>query len=259
MSAHRFFLTDALPAGEGAVAAPLSLADLHHARSVLRIAEGEQIELVEPGGVGWRVRVVSSGAEGVAVERVERLERAEQPFHPQITLVQGVAKGEKMDAIVRQAVEVGAVEIVPVLFERSVVKLDAKKRADRGMRWRRIAKSAAEQSHRDTVPLVHDPATLEEALPAIAAHDGVIVVWEEARGQGLTAGVASWATEPGVRVALVIGPEGGLSATEVERLQELGAIPVTLGATILRTETAALVALALAVHAFGGLGARSDG
>ncbi|HET6352290.1 MAG TPA: 16S rRNA (uracil(1498)-N(3))-methyltransferase [Coriobacteriia bacterium] len=252
MSAPRFFLTDALPKGEGAVVAPLAAEDLHHARSVLRIAAGEEVELIEPGGGGWRTRVTAVSADCLEVEPLEQLELR---FHPRITLVQGVAKGEKMDAIVRQAVEVGAVEIVPVFFERSVVKLDAKKRADRGTRWRRIAKSAAEQSHRDSVPVVHDPATLEEALPIIAAHDGVIVVWEEARGQGLAAGVASWATEPGVRVALVVGPEGGLSATEVARLEELGAVPVTLGATILRTETAAIVALALAVHAFGGLGA----
>lgn len=253
MSAPRFFLTDALPKGEGAVVAPLAEEDLHHARAVLRIATGEEVELIEPDGAGWRARVAAAGADGLEVEALDRLEAR---LHPKITLVQGVAKGEKMDAIVRQAVEIGAVEIVPVLFERSVVKLDAKKRADRGTRWRRIAKSAAEQSHRDAVPLVHDPATLAEALPVIASHDGVIVVWEEARGQGLAAGVASWATEPDVRVALVVGPEGGLSADEVARLEGLGAVPVTLGATILRTETAAIVALALAVHAFGGLGAR---
>lgn len=255
MSAHRFFLSAPLPEGEGGVVAPLAADDVHHLRSVLRIAAGEEIELVEADGRAWRVRVIDAGAERVTVERVGELERR---HHPRVTLVQGVAKGDKMDAIVRQAVEIGAVEIVPVLFERSVVRLDTKKRADRGARWRRIAKSAAEQAHRDRVPYVHDPATLAEAWPALSAHDAVIVMWEDARGTGLSKAIGTWTSEPDVRLALVVGPEGGLTEEEVAELEALDAVAVTLGTNILRTETASLVALALVIHAFGGLGADRD-
>ncbi len=254
MSAHRFFLESALPADAAPgsdVILPLSDEDRHHLVSVLRVRVGETIEVVEPGaGSAWTVRVAQTSPV-VSATLVERLVRV---VHPHVTLVQGVAKGDKMDAIVRQAVEVGASEIIPVLSGRSVVKLDERKRADRGERWRRIAKSAAEQSHRSEVPLVHDPSTLKSVLPLLAAHDEVIVLWEEARGSGLRAAVESWVATPGAKIAVVVGPEGGLSAEEVAELESVGARTVTLGHTILRTETAAIVALALVTWSLGGLG-----
>lgn len=256
MSAHRFFLSGPLaPATEGTrVVLPLSPDDAHHLADVLRVREGEVVEVVEVGGqTAWRVRIeaVSPQVEGTLVEQLARV------THPRVTLVQGVAKGEKMDAVVRQAVEVGADEIVPVLMERSVVKLDAAKRAQRGERWRRIARSAAEQAHRDAVPVVHDPATLAEVMPLLAGFDEVVVLWEEARGAGLESALSSWVAAEHPRVAIVVGPEGGLSAEEVAALEALGATTVTLGPHILRTETAALIALALVTWGLGGLGRHS--
>lgn len=255
MSLHRFFLESPLPLHEGGeVALPLSAADAHHAASVLRLRTGEELEVAEPhGGALLRVRLTAVEPHGLAGTVLARLERSSQP---RVTLVQGVAKGEKMDAVVRQAVEVGAEEVLPVLTERSIVRLDARKAADRGERWRRIAKSAAEQAHRDAVPAVHDPVTLVSALPALAGYDRVVVLWEDAEGAGIDEALASLTFEGEPRVALVVGPEGGLSAPEVASLEAAGAVTATLGATILRTETAAVAGLALAIHALGGLGAR---
>ncbi len=231
---------------------PLSDEDRRHAASALRVRPGEEIEVVEPApGSVWRVEVAQVSSAGIRALPIERLER---PFHPRVTLVQGVAKGDKMDAIVRQAVEIGAAEVVPVLTARSVVRLDAKKRHERGERWRRIAKSAAEQSHRAEVPAIHDPVTLHEALPVLAGYDEVIVLWEDASALGLSRALASRVSQPETRVALVVGPEGGLAANEVEELAGIGAQVVSLGPLILRTETAALVALALAAFTLGGLG-----
>ncbi len=257
MSAHRFFLTAPLPASSGPVALPLSAADLHHAASVLRVRAGEQIEAVEPGAdSAWLVRVVEVSPAALIAEPVERLVAV---HHPHITLVQGVAKGEKMDAIVRQAVEVGATEVVPVLTQRSVVRLDGAKRAAKGERWRRIAESAAKQAHRIRVPLVHDPLPLAEAYPLLAEHDGVVVLWEDAAGTGLKAAVESWVRSADARIALVVGPEGGLSHDEVDALAARGARVVTLGPGILRTETAAVVAVALLAYEFGALGPLGPG
>ncbi len=253
MSAHRFFLTESLPQTGDPVVAPLSDEDLHHALRVLRIRAGELLELVEPGdfGASWRVKVLGADDGGVRVETVERLERI---THPQVTLVQGVAKGEKMDAIVRQATELGAAAIIPVITERTVVKLDERKRADRGERWRRIARSAAEQSRRDDIPAVGDPVTLAEFASFAAGYDGVVVLWEDSSGVGLAASLTPWSAEPQARIAIVVGPEGGLSAEEVDVLVEHGAVVASLGSSILRTETAAIVALGLAIHELGGLG-----
>lgn len=248
MSAHRFFLESALPVGDGPVVAPLRAADLHHAVAVLRVRAGEQIELVEPDedAGGWLVEVVSADASEILVRRVTHLVRS---YHPRVTLVQGVAKGEKMDTIVRQAVEVGAAEVIPVLTARSVVKLDARKRADRGERWRRIARSAAEQAHRDYVPAVHDPIDLAGALALLADYDAVVVLWEDERRRHLRSAVESFLPGTDVRIAVVVGPEGGLAPEEVAALESIGAVTSSLGDSILRTETAAVVGLALLLHA----------
>jgi len=263
MSLHRFFLTAPLAENDPALL-PLSDADAHHAVAVLRVRAGEEIEVVEPAPeiALWRVRVVEAAADEergwLVAERVTRL--AAPPSGPSVTLFQGVAKGDKMDSIVRQAVEVGAAEIVPVLTMRTVVKLDERKCADRGERWRRIAESAAKQAHRLRVPDVSDPVKLPDALPLLAEYDAAVVLWEEHHGAGIDAALARVAAEHrgNARVAVVVGPEGGFSAEEVAALEVAGAQPASLGPSILRTETAAVVALAIAVHALGGLGAGGE-
>lgn len=248
MSLHRFFLTEAIPAGADAPALlPLAPEDLHHAVAVLRIRAGEQIECVGPDGSVATVRVTEATAAGIAYEVVAHSAAAVRG-RPDVVLVQGVAKGEKMDAIVRQAVEVGADEVWPVLTSRSVVKLDERKRVERAERWRRIAKSAAEQAHRDSVPAVSAPMSLAEAGEELRGFDACVVAWEDERATSLAEALAPWRGRSDARIALVVGPEGGLSEAEVETLREGGAVTATLGRSILRTETAAVVAVALAVH-----------
>jgi 16S rRNA (uracil1498-N3)-methyltransferase len=255
MSAHRFFLTGPLP-GDPLGLLALSAADVHHAVDVLRLRVGEQIDVVDTDSRVWRVAVTHASADGVRGDVVRAVASGAAP---RVTLFQGVAKGEKMDAIVRQATEVGAEAIVPILTSRSVVQLDARKRADRGERWRRIAEAAAKQSKRTSVPRIADPVTLKEASGELARFDGVVVLWEECEGgPSIDGAVRRCATAPGSRIALVVGPEGGLSAEEVADLRDMGAACATLGPTILRTETAAVVALSLAIFALGGLGNASE-
>lgn len=258
MSLHRFFLTEAIcaPAAKAggpvaqSCALPLSAEDVHHAVSVLRVRAGEELEAVEPDGGVWRVRVESATRDAIVATPLSH-EAPGAPGRPPVTLVQGVAKGEKMDAIVRQAVEVGVDEIVPILTERSVVKLDERKRAERGERWRRIAKSGAEQAHRTRVPNVSDPVDWREAGERLAGCDAVVVLWEDERAMSLAEALAPWRGRADARVAVVVGPEGGLSSSEVEAMRASGAVAATLGPTILRTETAAVVAVALAIHELG--------
>lgn len=258
MAAHRFFLTGTLPTqatGTGAtVELPLSREDAHHAVSVLRIAPGEEIEVVDEGGAVWRAHVAEAATGFVSARGFSPLE-VPSPG-PDVVLVQGVAKGEKMDDIVRHAVEIGAREVMPFVAERSIVRLDAAKRAVRGERWRRIAKSAAEQAHLTSVPAVCDPVDAAGAVTAVAGCDRVVVLWEDAGvgAPGLAEALHGLRGHDGARVALVVGPEGGLSEVEVAAFADAGAVTATLGPNLLRTQTAALVALALAVHELGGLG-----
>lgn len=251
MSAHRFFLTGELPAADGPFCLPLDAADLHHARDVLRLRAGEVIEVVETEGRVLRVRISDVSPDGVTGRVLGALESRPEP---RVTLVQGVAKGDKMDSIVRQAVEIGVHDIVPVLTERTIVRIAEDRRAEKAERWRRISKSAAEQSHRTIVPAVRDVVPLRELRHMARDYRAVFVLWEEADGPGLVEAIHGCECGPADAVALVVGPEGGLSAREVEELVADGAVPVTLGATVLRTETAAVVGTALAVHALGGLG-----
>jgi 16S rRNA (uracil1498-N3)-methyltransferase len=254
VSRARFFLVSALPDGD-LVELPLSDGELRHAVGALRVAPGEEIEVVEPGGGVWAMCVERAAKTRVTARRLERL-----PDVPtsRLTLFQGVAKGEKMDAIVRQAVEIGVGGVVPVLTSRTVVKLDARKREQRGERWRRIAASAAGQAHRSAIPHVSDPVGFADALGSLGAFDCAVVLWEDHSGPGVAEALAAHAENPTARIALVVGPEGGLSAAEVDALVAAGATPASLGPTILRTETAAVVAVALAEHALGGLGAPRD-
>lgn len=253
MSAHRFFLTAPLPAGSQ-IALPLSASDLHHAVGALRLRVGEDIEVVEPSGAVTRVQVTDTTRAGVFATRVAAVSGS---LLPDVTLFQGVAKGEKMDEIVRAAVEIGVQAVVPVLTRRCVVQLDAARGAGKGERWRRVAASAAKQAKRDSIPHVADPVSFAEACSAVRAFDTAVVLWEECEGPGLAGVVRAAACASAARIALVVGPEGGLAADEVAALEAAGAATASLGPTILRAETAALVAVALAFEAMGGLGGSS--
>jgi len=245
MSRARFFLAGELPPEIPALL-PLAPADLHHATRVLRLAPGEELDVVAPSGAAWRVCVSAVSAEGISVDSVSKLPPASTP---RVALFQGVAKGDKMDSIIRQAVEVGATLIVPVLTSRSVVRLDPLKARQKGDRWRRIARAAAEQARREQVPDVADPIAFEEALGLLGEHDRTVVLWEDHRGTLLSVALRQVVDGSETRIALFIGPEGGLSAEEVGELTALGADVASLGPSILRTETAAIVAVGLAVAA----------
>jgi 16S rRNA (uracil1498-N3)-methyltransferase len=155
-----------------------------------------------------------------------------------LALLQGVPKGAKMDDVVRMGTELGVSEFFPFLSARTVAQ-----GRGRTERWQRIAVESAKQSRRRDVPVVHEPALLSDALAHIAGYHRIIILWEEAQERTLAAVLASAAIPSSV--AIIVGPEGGLSAHEVDAAVARGAVPVTLGPLILRTETAGVVALAM--------------
>lgn len=252
MALHRFFATCAVPE-QGVL--PLSPRDVHHARTVARIMPGEKIVLAF-GGRAWRVRVTAVGEQLAGV----RLEEVPPRALPRVTLAQALPKGAKLDAIVRQATELGVARIVPFSAERSVVRLEGAKAEARAERWRRIAEEAAKQSQRASVPEVLAPVTVAE-LAVLLRRSATVVCWEEALGGpgiGEALEMLGARTEALARdVAVVVGPEGGLAAHEVETLSDAGAAVATLGETVLRVDTASVAACALVLYELGALGARS--
>jgi len=164
-----------------------------------------------------------------------------------LILFQGLPKGDKMEWIVQKAVELGAYRIVPFAAKRSVVKLDQKKAGKKRERWQAIAKGAAEQSKRGIVPQVQDVMSFQEAMNYAKELDVVLVPYELQEGMKATEAVIS-KIEPGQSVGIFIGPEGGFDESEIEQAKEAGAIPITLGKRILRTETAGLTTLSILMY-----------
>ncbi|MGI6033082.1 MAG: RsmE family RNA methyltransferase [Coriobacteriales bacterium] len=248
-------MEDQMPEGD-IVAPPLSDEELRH-MNVRRIQVGEHIALCAAGGNCWEVEVKDIDESSVKVRVIEKM-----PIEklPNLTLVQGVSKGDRMGSTIRQTTELGIQRIIPFLSERTIVRLAVDEGARKGTRWRRIALSAAKQSGRSILPIVEDPTDLDEICRILKSFDCVVICWEEAdkdaHGNALSIGDALSGMNSESRVALVIGPEGGLTKTEVDTIKGLGDFVkvVTLGDLILRTETAGTVATALCMYQLGGLG-----
>ena len=252
MSLHQFFLDNQVLGAETDEVFPLRLArdDARHAR-VLRLRAGEHIAVVDAASDYFECEIVSFDDEIPLVRIARHLDAAEDG--PQVILCQGLAKGDKMETVIRHATEVGVSAFIPLVCARSVVKLDAKKAASKRERWSAIAKSAAMQSGRLSVPEVCEPMSVSEVCEAIGGATAVLVCWEEAERtaslrDALAGALASTSTlAADARVVVVVGPEGGLASEEVSRLLSCNARAslVTLGPSILRTETAGVVAPAL--------------
>jgi 16S rRNA (uracil1498-N3)-methyltransferase len=208
-----------------------------HLTRVLRLKAGAPFTVFNGLGGEFSAELGSRSGKRILARllRHEPIER-ESPLH--VTLLQGVARGERMDLIVQKATELGVGRIVPVLAERSVVKVEAKQGTRKLAHWQSIAISACEQCGRNRVPEVSAPATLGEAIGALPqsglrcllAADGSQPLAVAARGV--------------VRIVLLIGPEGGLADKERRFAATHGFGAFRLGPRILRTETAGLAALA---------------
>lgn len=255
MSLHRFFLDEQVLSAESLPAFVLRLSeeDLRHAR-VLRLKPGEHIAVVDAANDYFECKVEGIG-NALEVSISSRLGSSEPPF--KIALYQALAKGDKMETVIRHATEVGASSFVPFATSRSVPKLDASKAARKRDRWASVARSAAMQSGRGLVPDVAPVKTFQQACESLSGFDAVVVFWEEAglddtiaSALGRVKGVAD------ARVAIVVGPEGGLSGDEVETMlgSNDAASVASLGANILRTETAGIVGSALVSYELGGMG-----
>jgi 16S rRNA (uracil1498-N3)-methyltransferase len=212
----------------------------HHAARVLRLREGDAVVLFDGRGGEFEARLSMPGRGAVLAELGERrdIER-ESPLA--VTLLQAVSSSDKMDLTIQKAVELGVAAIQPVLAEKSVVRLSGERAAKKVAHWRRIVISACEQCGRNRIPELREPLELARYRPD-AAHCKILL------SPAGTARIGSMAKSP---LTLAAGPEGGFSGPEEERLVAAGFTRVGLGPRILRTETAALAALA-ALNALAG-------
>jgi 16S rRNA (uracil1498-N3)-methyltransferase len=233
LSMHRFFI----PKPYRPVMTITGM-DAHHIVDVLRMQPGDRVQVAADDGIRFVAEITETGRNTVTVRSVEILHESHEPS-VRIALLQGLAKGEKMDWIVQKAVEVGVTDIYPLAMAHSVVRLESSRADKKIQRWQKIAESAAKQSKRDIVPQVHPVLPLEQAL-ADAACDVTILAYESEDQTGLKAVLRA---HPEARsFAVIIGPEGGIATEEAELARSHGAVAASLGPRILRTETAGLVA-----------------
>jgi 16S rRNA (uracil1498-N3)-methyltransferase len=219
-----------------------------HLTRVLRLAPGDTVVATDGAGRDYTVRLDSVGE--AASGTVLAVERGAPESPLAITLVQGIPKGDKMEAIVRAATELGVARVRPALCERTIVRLEPGRWRDRARRWQRVAREAAKQCGRAVIPEVEAPRPLAECLAEAGPADLGLCFWE---GGGMPLHDALAGTSAPRSALLVVGPEGGLGPAEVEAARARALTIVSLGPRILRTETAGPAVVAILQSRFGDL------
>lgn len=224
----------------------LPSAGAYHVARVLRMREGASLHVFDGSGMEFHAEIAKVDGDKVSVHVVAPAAGAvESPLR--ITLVQGVSRSERMDWTLQKATELGVSAIAPVLTSRSVVRLDDKQAEKKQAHWRGIVVSACEQCGRAKIPVVSSPIPLRTHFANVRKEGMRLVLSPVAPGS--LAGLSSLPS----RVDLLIGPEGGLDDDELAAAQTAGFMPVRLGPRVLRTETAAVVALSVLQALWGDL------
>ena len=217
--------------------------DVNHIKNVLRMSDGDEISISDGEGKDY-FGTISGITKDEVIVHIENSWDSYVELPSKLYLFQGLPKADKMELIIQKAVELGVYEIIPVLTQRTIVKLDAKKEEKKLARWQSIAQSAAKQSGRGIVPAVKAPMKLEAALWEAQALEASIIPYEKAKGMD-EARIVIHGMRDKKSIGIFIGPEGGFDASEVETAVRAGVTPITLGRRILRTETAGLTALSI--------------
>ena len=226
-------------------------ADVNHIRNVLRMRRGEKLRVCIPDGKAYLCEIENVDETEVKA-RILDLDGTYGELPAQITLYQGLPKGDKMELIIQKAVELGAVRVVPVSMTNCVVKLTEERSIKKTARWQSIAASAAQQSKRGRIPRIENVMDTVCAAEDAAALDLVLVPYEMADTDSMrfTRAVME-EVRPGLNIGVFIGPEGGFDKKEIALIRETCGEKtriISLGHRILRTETAGLTMLSLLMY-----------
>jgi 16S rRNA (uracil1498-N3)-methyltransferase len=246
---RRFFISNAVSSsfsGQGTIFT-LDGSDAHHIARVLRMKEGDRVLVCDMAQHQYicHIRTVKTtpGGESIVLEVAEKKEEQTELSY-QIVLFQALIKGDKMDSVIRHAVELGVHEVVPVLCERCVSTPDEKNLKKKIERWQRVAIEAAKQSGRSSIPKVSDCISFRDMIVRLEAMSASFICFEGENKRSIREVIGCDAE----KIGFFIGPEGGLSCGEVFLAQNAGIPTVTLGKLILRTETAALAVLSMVLY-----------
>ena len=215
---------------------------LHHLRDSLRLRQGDVLTLAD--GCGTRYRVEATHVSPQALDtRIIARQAEPTPKSSSLVLGQSLIKGDKMDWVIQKATELGVAAIVPIRSNHSIIKPNPRRLEHQRSRWERIARDAAQQSERWTIPTIADPIDLAEICRQYASVPLKSILVERSSGPSLAA--VPLPLDCHHPIVLLVGPEGGWVAEEQRLVQEQGFLPLTLGPRILRAETAAIAALSI--------------
>ncbi len=223
---------------------PLDDDSAHYLRTVLRLKKGSALTVFNDTDQEFSATVIEAHRDRVCLELGEaRYRSVESPLF--VHMAMGIARGERMDLAIQKAVELGVARITPLFTEHCVVRLDETRRSHRTVHWRKIIQAACEQSGRNRLPYLDEPLPLREFL---ASRPDTGLFFDPEAVQGL-----SGVSRPPGPLVLLSGPEGGFASHERQAAVAAGYIPVRLGPRILRSETAAIAALAAAQCLWGDM------
>lgn len=215
--------------------------DVKHISSVLRMQKGEQIligskETLET----YLTEIEQIEKEKVLAKIIEKLD-TQTESNVEIDLYQGLPKADKMELIIQKTTEIGISKVTPVDMVRCIVKLDEKDTKKKIERWQKVAEGAAKQSKRSKIPEIKNKIKIKDLENIISQYDAFIVAYEEENEITLKQELKKLREQEKYKIGILVGPEGGITKEEIEKLTSYNAKVVTLGKRILRTETAPIV------------------
>ena len=229
--------------------------DVNHIANVLRLKAENEIQICnEDSGINYKAKIIDINKEDIKCKIIEEIEsKTEANTH--IHIFQGIPKFEKMELIIQKCTELGVKEITPVEMERCVVKLDGKTENKKLERWRKIAEVAAKQSGRDKIPNINNVIKIKNICNILKNYDIVLVPYEKEKITTLKE-VLVKLPQKDLKIAIIIGPEGGFDEQEIKMLEQSNCKIVTLGNRILRTETVSIAMTSIILYEladFGGV------
>ncbi|AJD91511.1 16S ribosomal RNA methyltransferase RsmE [Jeotgalibacillus malaysiensis] len=225
--------------------------DYKHIVRVMRMTEGDKIITVSGPSSVYESEIVTINETSLTGKQLIKLtHQSELPVR--VTIAHGLPKGDKLEYVIQKATELGMSALKPFSADRSIVKWDQKKGKKKAERWNKIAKEAAEQSHRSVIPIIEEPVSTNQLSSSFHEYDAIMMAYEEDAKSGESSNFYQFLNhlESNANILVIIGPEGGFSESEVNRFTEDGAVSCGLGPRILRTETAPLYILAAISYHF---------
>lgn len=219
--------------------------DVNHIKNVLRKKEKEKIEICIIGNEEKGIDTISEIEkieENCIKCRILEYKVSETEGKIQVTIFQGLPKSDKMELVIQKSVELGVYEIYPTEMKRCIVKLREQEANKKIARWQKISEVAAKQSGRNIIPQIKEKVNIKQVCNLVKDYDKLIVAYEEEKENSLKSELKSTKSKDkeNIKIAILVGPEGGIDLEEIEELSKAGAVIVTLGKRILRTETVAL-------------------